>query len=134
MNGKKFISLLIACFLVVGCLTMPVGAAAVASGSSTQAIARATGQILESISAKTIMALGTVSLNIGETVSYNCTYVSSSASLDFGFIAPDGLFYSVNSTTGSINTIIHVNQRGVFTLAIRNNSNSTVTVTGTVNY
>ena len=64
----------------------------------------------------------------------NCTYTPKSASVDFGFIAPDGLFYSLNSTSGSIDKSIKVNQTGAYTLAIRNNENYAVTVSGTVKY
>lgn len=68
----------------------------------------------------------------GDTIKYDCTYTPKSASVDFGFIAPDGLFYSLNSTSGSINKSIEVSQTGQFTLAI--NESYAVTVTGTVKY
>lgn len=70
----------------------------------------------------------------GDTISYNCTYTPKSASVDFGFIAPNGLFYSIKCTSGSVNESIEVNQTGQYTLAIRNNASYTVTVTGTVKY
>ena len=70
----------------------------------------------------------------GDTIKYDCTYTPKSASMDFGYIAPNGLFYSIKCTSGSINKSIEVGQTGQFTLAIRNNGDYVVTVTGTVRY
>lgn len=133
MKAKRFFSLVIVCMLFVGCFIIPAGADEVCETTS-QAIIRATGGIEESISKKTIMTFGEVSLDIGETVSYDCTYTPSDASIKFGFIAPDGLFYGLYGSDGSIDKTIRVSQRGSYTLAIKNYSNVTVTVTGTVNY
>ena len=74
------------------------------------------------------------SLEIGETVTFNCSYTPSSASVDFGVIAPNGHFYYLNATNGSINKTIRVSQRGTYSLAVRNNSASTVSVAGFVSY
>lgn len=73
-------------------------------------------------------------LNAGETVTFDCTYSPTTASMDFGLIAPDGYFYYINVTSGSINKTIQVEERGTYTVAIMNNSSSSVTVTGTVQY
>ena len=62
------------------------------------------------------------------------TYSPFSASVDFGLIAPDDLFYGLNTTTGSFDKAIEVNQRGNYTLAVRNNSDMTISVSGYVNY
>lgn len=62
------------------------------------------------------------------------TYSPFSASVDFGLIAPDGLFYGLNTTTGSFDNAIEVNQRGYYTLAVRNNSSGKIHVSGHVNY
>ena len=75
-----------------------------------------------------------LTLDAGETVAFDCTYSPSSASMDFGLIAPDGRFYYINVTNGSIDQAIRVSERGTYTLAIMNNSSSAVTVTGTVQY
>lgn len=74
------------------------------------------------------------SLEIGETVTFNCSYTPSSASVDFGVIAPNGHFYYLRTTNGSINKSIRVSQRGTYSLAVRNNSASTVSVAGVVSY
>lgn len=73
-------------------------------------------------------------LEAGETVTINASYSPFSASMDFGLIAPDGYFYYINVNNGSINKTIRVNERGNYMLAVRNNSSSTVSVVGYVNY
>lgn len=67
-------------------------------------------------------------------ISINCSYSPSSASVDFGVIAPDGYFYFLNVEGGSINRSIRVNQSGSYAVAIRNNSSDTIYVSGFVNY
>ena len=73
-------------------------------------------------------------LEIGETVAINAVYSPQTASVDFGLQAPDGLFYSLNTTDGSFDEVIKVNQRGNYILVIRNNSNYSINVSGYVNY
>ena len=97
--------------------------------------ARATNSVNWSIdpgSAK--QATTSFSLEAEETVTINCSYSPRSASVDFGLIAPDGRFYYVPGSNGSINKTLQVVQSGQYYLAIRNNSNNIVTVTGFVNY
>ncbi len=134
MKVKKVLSFLLACMLAFGYLVVPAGALA-ASDVDTQAITRATSQIKETISANKIKPLGeSISLDRGEVVTFNCTYTPLNASVKFGYIAPDGLFYGLSGSNGSINKGIQVSQQGSYTLAIKNNSDETVTVKGTVNY
>lgn len=73
-------------------------------------------------------------LEVGEIVTIKAIYSPFSASVDFGLIAPDGLFYGLNSSDGSFDEAIEVDQRGYYTLAIRNNSSETINVSGYVNY
>ena len=61
-------------------------------------------------------------------------YSPWSASVDFGLIAPDGLFYPVRGQNGSIYKIIEIDTHGYYTFAIRNNSNVNISVSGFVNY
>ena len=130
---KQFWSVLLACALTLCCTVFPISAAEPHEESFS--ISRVSGRLSETIPAKNIAYFGdSFSLDKDETVAYNCTYTPKSASVDFGFIAPDGLFYSLNSTSGSINKSIKVTQRGQYTLAIRNNESYAVTVTGTVRY
>ncbi len=75
------------------------------------------------------------SMEAGETVTINCVYSPSSANVDFGLIAPDGLFYYVPASGGNIKTTFKIPETGNYTLAIRNNSTvDSITVTGFVNY
>ena len=73
-------------------------------------------------------------LEVGEVVTIKATYSPFSASVDFGLIAPDGLFYGLNTTTGSFDKAIKVNQRGHYYFAIRNNSSGKISASGYVNY
>ena len=97
--------------------------------------ARASGSFGTTISANSTVTVGdALSLDAGETVEFDCTYSPSSASMDFGLVAPNGRFYYINVTGGSINKAIQIEERGTYTVAIMNNSSSKVTVTGTVRY
>lgn len=131
---KRIFSLLIACSLVFGSLTVPAEAVA-HNEPITRAVERATDQFEVTISAHAIMILGEgVSLDSRETVSYDCTYTPRDANVKFGYIAPDGNFCGLSGSNGSINKGIRVSERGLYTLAIWNESDGTVTVEGTVNY
>ncbi|MDE7311846.1 MAG: hypothetical protein K2N87_09590 [Eubacterium sp.] len=74
------------------------------------------------------------SLEAGETVTINCSYTPFDASVDFGLITPSGNFRHANRTNGSIFKEIKIYSRGIYRLAIRNNSSRTVSVSGYVNY
>ena len=83
---------------------------------------------------RTVKAGSSFPLEVGEVVTIKATYSPFSASVDFGLIAPDGLFYGLNTTTGSFDRSIEVTQRGHYYLAVRNNSSSVISVSGYVNY
>ena len=96
---------------------------------------RASGRFSVDISGGATVKAGTsFPLERGETVSINAVYTPQSASVDFGLLAPDGLFYPFNTTTGSFNKTIEVEERGNYTLVIRNNSSFEISVSGFVNY
>lgn len=131
---KRILGQLVACVLIAGCIVTPVEAVVLCEPAA-HAIVRATDQFEESIPAKTILYLGdSISLNSRETVFYDCTYTPRDASIKFGYIAPDGYFYGLSGFNGSINKGIRVSERGTYSLAIRNSSDTAVTVKGTVNY
>lgn len=135
MKNMRFFSLPLSCLLVLGCFTTPAGAVAASDSDAEAVIMRATGRFEATIPAHCILPVGeSFILGVGDVVSYDCTYTPKSASVDFGVIAPDGLFYGLSGSDGSIDKGIRVNQRGSYTLAIWNNSDSTLTVSGTVNY
>ena len=96
---------------------------------------KASGSFSMSIPANTLMtANSSFPMEIGESITISAYYSPSSASVDFGFIAPDGLFYAINTTNGHFNQSIVVSQHGYYTLAIRNNSSGTIVISGLVNY
>lgn len=110
-----------------------MGQAAASVPGSGIAMPLATGRLDHRLPANLITPISQpISFEKGETIAYNCTYTPKSASVDFGYIAPDGLFYSLNSTNGSFNQSFKVSQTGQYTLAIRSNESCAVTVTGTV--
>ena len=75
-----------------------------------------------------------VSLDVGDTVTFDCVYSPASANVNYGVIAPDGRFYSLNTSSGRLNRAIRVSQRGLYSLAVRNNSATAISVSGFVNY
>lgn len=129
---KKLLSTLLACALVFGCTALPVSAAE--SFDEPPVIARVTGRVNQSIPSKMTVYLAEFTLAEHDTIQYDCTYTPTSASVDFGYVGPDGKFHYLNRTDGSVNKTFEVSTAGTYTLAVRNNSSYTVTVTGTVKY
>lgn len=135
MRLKKVFCLLLACVLTFACLTMEAGAVQTETEANTLVIERASGRFSVDISKQsTFSADSTFPLDIGDTVTIKATYSPSSASVDFGLIAPDGLFYSLPGKRGSFSETFKADQQGQYTLAIRNNSNFDISVSGSVNY
>ena len=73
-------------------------------------------------------------LEAGEKVRIRATYSPESASVDFGLIDPDGLFHPLRATGGSFDHAIRVDQHGNYIMAIRNNSDIEIAVSGIVSY
>lgn len=71
-------------------------------------------------------------MEYGETVTITASYSPASASVDFGLIDSDGVFYPVRGSNGSINQTIRIDLRGTYTFAVRNNSSYKVSVSGFV--
>ena len=150
MGCKRFCGLLITCSVILTGICVPAGAEKATENigdllclSSTEwrlneastVLSRATGKVDFTISAKKAAVVGdSFSLSPGETVTINCSYSPSWANLDFGLVTPDGSFFYVNTTTGSINKTIEVEEWGQYTFAVQNNSPVDVSVVGFVNY
>ena len=135
MRLKKGFCLLLASILAFACLTMDAGAVQMDTEDAGAAVERASGQFSLDIGKQEFVVLDTTfPLDSGETVTIKATYTPRSAGVDFGLIAPDGLFYSLPGQRGSFSETFKIDQRGSYTLAIRNNSSSTVSVSGTVTY
>lgn len=135
MQIKRFLCVLFACAVSVGYLQVNAGAIQLSEQEVNMAIERASGRFNMDVYAHEIVAADiSFPLEAKETVTINASYSPLSASVDFGLIAPDGLFYSVNVTDGSINKTIRVKERGFYTLAVRNNSDFDISVSGFVIY
>lgn len=135
MKIKKFFCLMLALVVVVSCFGVSAVAAEVAPYDDDFLTVRATGKFDMEVPANSaVKADSSFPLEVGEVVTIKATYSPFSASVDFGLIAPDGLFYGLNTTTGSFDEAIKVSQRGHYYLAVRNNSSETISVSGYVNY
>ena len=135
MQIKKFLCFLLVCAVSVGYLGVNARAVQLSDREVSMVIERASGRFSMDVYAHEVVAADTsFPLEAGETVTINASYSPLSANVDFGLIAPDGLFYSVNATNGSINKTIRVKERGYYTLAVRNNSDFDVSVSGFVVY
>ena len=135
MRLKKAFCLLLASVLTFACLTLEAGAVQAEPEADTLSIERASGRFSVDVSKQsTFTADSDFFLDVGETVTITATYTPRSASVDFGLIAPDGLFYSLPGQRGSFSETFKIDQRGYYTLTIRNNSDSAVSVSGTVTY
>lgn len=96
-------------------------------------IERASGSFNTTVSAGKYKKLGSaVSMAGGEIMNFNATYTPRSANVDFGLLDSNNVFYYVTSTTGSVDGDVAAPANGSYTPAIRNNSSSTISVSGTV--
>ena len=105
------------------------------SQSMLLVIQRASGRFSLDIQAnKTVGATTSFPLEAGEKVRIRANYSPETADVDFGLITSDGLFHPLKASGGSFDQYIRVNQHGNYVLAIRNNSNVEVAVSGIVSY
>lgn len=130
---KRLWSVLLACVLTVSCTVLPANA--VGPSDAPPAVSRVSGQLNHRISAnETVYLTREFFIDKGERITYTCVYTPKSASVDFGYVDADGFFHKINSTNGSIDETIEIEELGQYRLAIRNNDSRAVTVTGTVKY
>ena len=135
MMVKKLICLVMTLAVAVSCFGVSAVATEVILYSDDFLSVQAMGKFDMDVPANSaVKANSSFPLEVGEVVTIKATYSPFSASVDFGVIAPDGLFYGLNTTTGSFDDAIKVSQRGHYYLAVRNNSSKTVHVYGHVNY
>lgn len=133
MKYKRFVAALLFCILLFGCSFIP--ASATEAPDSGTVMLRVSGKLNHSFSDNRITPIGqSFFLAADDIIQYDCTYTPSSASVDFGYINPNGEFCFKRCTSGSISRSFQVASAGSYTLAIRNNSSQSVTVTGTVKY
>lgn len=123
------------CIAASSYLCMNAGAVNQSTYATVLSVERASGKFSMDISAGTMATTdSTLPLEVGETVTIKASYSPFSASVDFGLIDSDGIFHYLNVTNGSIDKAILISERGNYTFAIRNNSSSTVNVSGYINY
>ena len=140
MRRKRITCMVLAAILVIGSVCFPVSAVEVETTTPNSTIKsfvvpRATESFSINIPAKTALSANTsFPLAAGETVTIKASYAPFSASVDFGLIAPDGVYYYFTITNGSIDETIRVPENGDYILKIRNNEDFEVEVAGFVNY
>lgn len=135
MRLKKFLYMVFCCVIAISCFGLNVKAISTEINTVYSSIERASGRFSMDIPGNTIAVTDSdFPLEVGETVTINAAYSPRSASVDFGLIAPDGLFYPFRAENGSFNKTIEVDQRGYYHLAVRNNSGNAVVVSGFVTY
>ena len=130
MKGKKAFCMAFACMVLISGFA-PRAEAVSAEPDAVEIVERSSGQVSANMLS---LADSDFFLEAEETVSIRASYSPKSASVDFGLIAPDGLFYSSNTENGSISVTFSIGQRGYYTLAVRNNSSNEISVSGYVNY
>lgn len=134
MKIKRLLSAVCVCFILVNCLGISIGAVS-EEGQNILMVGRATGRFSVDVPGEeTVAATTSFPLEAGEIVEINAVYTPQSASVDIGLISPDGLFHPLQAEEGSFNKSIRVDQNGNYTLAIRNNSDVEVVVSGIVTY
>jgi len=135
MGMKRYLCLLLACIAIFSCVSVPAAAADIGEQATGITEPRATGKFDFDIPANTLMkASSSFPMEYGETVTITASYSPASASMDFGLIDSDGVFYPVRASNGSINQTIRIDLSGTYTFAVRNNSDYKAKVSGFVNY
>ena len=135
MRKRNVFCVLLMCMILLGSFATIVCAVSMSDEVQTFSMARASGRFSLDVPGNVMFeADRSFSLDAGESVTIEANYSPWSASVDFGLIAPDGLFYPVRGQNGSINKTIEIVERGNYTFAIRNNSSVEISVSGYVKY
>ena len=140
MQMRRMACVVIVCCLLIGTTVIPASATEVLPLSEEQfqigtVNPLATNSFSITIPANSkVRANSSFSMMVGETITIKASYAPFSADVDIGFIAPDGRFYYISVTGGSIDQTIQVSQSGLYTLQIRNNSDAEIEIAGFVNY
>ena len=135
MRTKSCLCVLIVCVLSVACFGTNVEA--VDSGAQEPEIfaSRASGRFSMDIPGGALVTADQdFPMEAGETVTIKASYSPFDASVDFGLIDSDGSFHYFNTNEGNLNETIKIKRKGYYTLAVRNNSPNTISVSGYVSY
>lgn len=139
MRPRKVLSMVLVCLLFAGIVT-PARATEVETFtlqpvSASTVTPCGTNFFTVTVPAKSSAATNTaISLPAGETVTIKASYAPTSAKVDFGLVAPSGTYYYFSATDGNIDKTMEIPERGKYTLKIRNNSSTSVKVSGFVEY
>ena len=99
------------------------------------AVGRATGSVNLTLAAREIVTAGSpFQMDKDQTVTIKCSYLPSTASIDFGLVDANGKFHYVSGSNGSVDKSIKITTRGQYTFTIRNNAGRSVTVEGRITY
>lgn len=138
MRFKRLFCPLLVLVLVISCFSASaeeISSAGEEIAGEQMIITRATGRFTIDVPAGTLrQANSSFPLDPGEVVTIKASYSPFSANVDFGLIAPNGRFYYVTVTNGSVDQSIEITERGEYTFAVRNNSSYQINVSGYVNY
>lgn len=139
MQKRRLLSFILMLMLLFSCSGITAQAASPdlpdEQQNATKAIHRASGGFSVNVPANTLITVdSTFPLEIGETITINAHYTPTTASVDFGFFAPDGLFYPISASNGYINVTIEVTQHGYYRFGIHNKSSNSISAFGIVTY
>lgn len=135
MKLKRIFCVVLVSVITVCCFNMNVAAAGQGNPGVETLSVYASGRFNMDVPGNsTAKSSSSLPLEVGEVVTIKATYSPFSASVDFGLIAPDGYFYSMNADDGVFDEAIEVSQRGYYYFAVRNNSSETINVSGYINY
>lgn len=135
MRIKKWLCLVFVCIAILSNIIPSVGAVSEKpySADSPEIAERSTNLFSMNVSANTCaVADSSFFMDVEQSVTISASYTPRTASVDFGLIGPDGLFYYQNTAKGLIEVTFDIIERGNYTLAIRNNSSYEINVSGHV--
>ena len=139
MKLRNVLSMVLACLLTIG-FAVPLRAAEIEvstpqNASTNTVVPFASGSFNLNVPAKSSATANTsLPLEVGDYVTIQASYSPSSAKVDFGLVAPSGTYYYFSATDGNIDKTMEIPERGKYTLKIRNNSSTSVKVSGFVEY
>lgn len=140
MCVKRLTCMALAAILAFSLVGIPVSAAennvtTPKKETHSDVVPYATQSFSISISAKTSLKADTsFPMAAKEVITIKASYSPSSASVNVGLVAPNGVYYYLPASDGTIDLAIEVPEKGNYTLQIQNNEEFTVDVAGFVNY
>lgn len=135
MNRRRIVCMVTALVLAVGFSVTPANAATKSDNLTHFLVAPyATGAFEFQIPGDSQAQSQSFRMLEGESVTINATYTPIGASVDFGLVDSNGIFHYINTSNGSIDKTIIISKSDRYTLQVRNNSSSTIDVSGDIFY